>query len=262
MVVILDLGLGQGGLLHRRPHHGLGPLIERAVHHQLHELGRDDGLGVVIHRQIGPIPGPGHAQALELLALDVDPFIRKAAAFLAELDHVDRVLVAAFLAVFLLDLPFDRQAVTVPARHIARIETHHLVRPHDDVLDGLVQRVADMQMPVGIGRAVMQHERLAPRRGRPQAVIDADARPPLQPFGFARGQARTHRKLGLGQKDGIAVIGLRGVGHRGVPLRDVRTRLTRRRETSRHRAANSRSERRKFHPPSIESAAWRCKRRT
>jgi hypothetical protein len=49
----------------------------------------------------------------------------------------------------------------------------HLVRADDDVLDRLVQRVADMEVPVGIGRAVMQRE------GRaalffPQAVVDAD----------------------------------------------------------------------------------------
>ena len=60
LVVILDLGLGQRGLLHRAPHHGLRPLIERAVHEKLHELFRDHGLGVVVHRQIGVGPVAGH----------------------------------------------------------------------------------------------------------------------------------------------------------------------------------------------------------
>jgi hypothetical protein len=84
-------------------------------------------LGVEIHRQVGIGPVAGDAEALELLALDVDPAFGELAAFLAELDDVDLVLVQALGAVLLLDLPLDGQAVAVPAGDVARCLAHHLL---------------------------------------------------------------------------------------------------------------------------------------
>ncbi len=230
LVVVFDLSLGQGGLFHRRPHHGLRPLVEGAVHQELHEFLGDDALGVEVHGQVGIVPVPGDAEALELLALHVDPAFGELAAFLAEVDHVDLVLVAAFLAVLFLDLPLDRQAVAVPAGHVPRVMTHHLVRPHDHVLDRLVQGVTDMQVAVGIGRAVMQGE------GRPplllaQAVVDADCLPAVQPAGLALGQARAHgeigfrkvqrvfvvRRLGAHGRDPFQEVAMSVKGRRGIP---------------------------------------------
>ena len=220
--MILDLGLGQRGLFHRRPHDGLGPLIERAVHHELHELLGDHRLGVEIHGQIGIGPVAGDAQALELLPLDIDPAFGELAAFLAEGDGFHLVLVQALGAVLLLDLPFDRQAVAIPAGDIAGVLAHHLLGPHHHVLQDLVQRVADVQVAVGIGGAVVQRE------GRPflsfralllaQAVIDADPFPARQPVGFALRQARAHRKVGFGQEDGIAIVGGGFFGRVGAHL--------------------------------------------
>jgi hypothetical protein len=62
------------------------------------------------------------------------------------------------LAVGLLDLVLDRQAVAVPARHIGRVETGQRLGADDDVLEDLVHRVADVDVAVGVGRAVVQHE--------------------------------------------------------------------------------------------------------
>ena len=205
VVVILHLGLGQRGFLHRRPHHGFRALIQTAVHQQLHELLGNHRLGVVIHRQIGLFPFAGHAQPLEFLALDVDPAFGKTAAFLTEGDGVHVVLVQALRPVLFLDLPFDRQAVAIPARHIAAVLAHHLLRTDDEILEDLVERMADVQMPVGIGRAVMQDKRRS-AGFLPQAVIDADLFPAGKPVGLAAWQVGAHGKIGLGQKDGVAVI--------------------------------------------------------
>ncbi|MPL90964.1 hypothetical protein SDC9_37023 [bioreactor metagenome] len=208
VVVILDLGLGERRLLDRRPHHRLRALIERAVHQEFHEFLGDHRLGMEIHRQIGIGPVPGHAEPLEFLALHGDPVLGELATFLAEGDGVDVVLVQPLGAILLLDLPFDRQAVAVPARDIAAVVAHHLMAAHDDVLDRLVQRVADVQMAVGIGRAVMQHERGAGIVAAlfAQLVIDRQAFPAGQPFGLARGQAGAHLELGFGQEDGVAIV--------------------------------------------------------
>ena len=206
MVVILDLRLGERGLLHRRPHHRLGAQIQRPVHHELHELLGDHRLGAEIHRQIRIVPVAGDAQPLELLALDVDPAFGEFAAFRAQLVDRHVVLGLALGPVLLLDLPFDRQTVTIPARHVAAVLAHHLLRADHHVLEDLVERVADMQMPVGIGRPVMQHE------GRPplllaQLLIDPDRVPPRQPIRLAFGQARPHRKIGLRQEQRVFVFG-------------------------------------------------------
>ena len=120
LLVVLDLGLGERGLLDRGPHHRLRAAIELVRHRKRHDLAGDLGLGRKVHGRIGVVPVALDAEALELLALHVHPVRREGAAFAAELDDVDGVLVLAAGAVFLLDLPLDRQAVAVPARHVVR----------------------------------------------------------------------------------------------------------------------------------------------
>ena len=217
--MVFHLGLGQRGLFNRRPHHGLGPLIQCAVHQELHEFFGDHTFRVEIHRQIGVCPVAGDAQTFEFLALHINPAGGELAAFGAEIIDRHIVLVAALLAVLFLDLPFDGQTVAIPTGDIARVKTHHLVRPHDHVLDRLVQRVTDVQIAVRIGGAIVQRKGGAPLLFA-QAVIDADLCPPLQPFGFAFGQARTHREIGFRQvQRGFIVKRFGGVGaHGGRPL--------------------------------------------
>ncbi len=215
---ILGFGFGQGGLFDRGPPDRACALVQAALHQEFADLGSDLRLGAIGHGQIGIVPIAQHTQPLELLALDVDPFVSEVAAFLAEFGDRDGVLVLTFGAVFLFNLPFDRQAVTIPARHIAGIIAGHLARPVDDVLQDLVQRVADMQMAVRIGGAVMQDELLAALGIRAQTGPQVGLRPALQDFRLALRQARAHREIGLGQVDRVFVIdGLRRIGaHRSA----------------------------------------------
>ncbi len=220
--MILDLGFGQRRLLNRRPHHRLGALIQSPVHQELHEFFRDHTLGVEVHREVGVFPVASDAETLEFLALDIDPACGELAALATEFVDRHLIFVATFLAVLLFDLPFDGQAVAIPTRDIAGIATHHLVRPHDHVFDGLVQRVTDVQMPVGIGRTVVQGERLACLNLGlvAQAIIDTDLFPTRQPLRLTLGQARPHGKVGLGQvQRGFIVKFLWGIGaHEGRPF--------------------------------------------
>jgi hypothetical protein len=55
-VLVLDLGLGQRGLLDRRPHHRLGAAVELAASREFHQLGDDRRFGLEIHRQVGLVP--------------------------------------------------------------------------------------------------------------------------------------------------------------------------------------------------------------
>ena len=87
VILVLDLGFGERGLLHHAPHHRLGAAIERAVRRELHQLARDLRLGRKAHRRVGMIPVALDAEPLELLALHVEPMLGVGAALLAERDH-------------------------------------------------------------------------------------------------------------------------------------------------------------------------------
>ena len=207
MVVVFDFGLGQGRLFDRRPHHRLGAPVERPVHQELAQLADDLGFGREAHGRVGVVPIADDAEALEFLALDVDPLLGEFPAFAAEFDDRHLVLVFLHLAVLFLDLPFDGKAVAVPAGDVIGIPAQHLLRAHDDVLEDLVERVADMQMPVGVGRTVVEDEFFLPLGGLAVQGLDVHVLPPGEDFGLKLRQTGLHGKAGLGQEHRRFVIG-------------------------------------------------------
>ncbi len=238
VVVILDLGLGQRRLLDHRPQHRLGALVEPAIHQELAELARDHGLGAVGHGRVVAVPVALDAQALELLALHADPVVGEGAALAAELANRHGVLVLVAGAILLLDLPFDRQAVAVPARHIVAVLAQHLLGAAHQVLQDLVERVADMEVAVGVGRAVMQHE-LGPALALGALALEqAHVGPALQELRLLLGQAAAHGEVGLGQEDAGFIVGCHGkLGAKGAmgdrPEERSRTGTTRPRSADR-----------------------------
>ncbi len=214
IVLVLDLGLGERGLLHHRPHHRLGAAIERAVGGEFHQLARDLRLRGEAHRGVGVVPVALDAEPLELAALHVQPVFREGAAFGAELVDRNHVLVLALGAVVLLDLPLDRQAMAVPAGHVVGVVAEHLLRARHHVLEDLVERGADMDVAVGVGRAIMQDELGPAVRGVAQALIQVEPLPARKELRLLLGQAGAHREVGLRQKQRRAVVA--GIGHRGI----------------------------------------------
>ncbi len=206
MVAVLDLGLGERGLLHDRPHHRLLAAVQLAGQQELAELAIDPGLGLMRHGGVGMVPVPDHAEALELAALDVDPVLGELAALASELGDRHRILVLAGLAIALLDLPFDRQAVAVPAWDVDGVLAQHLLAAVDHVLQDLVEGGAHVQVAVGVRRPVVEDELRAPRRRVAQPTIDVETLPPLQELGFARRQIGAHRKRRLGQEYCGAIV--------------------------------------------------------
>ena len=206
MVVVFDLGLGQGRLFDHRPEDRLGAPVERPVHQELSQLADDLGFGGEVHGGVGVGPIADHAEALELLALHGDPFVGELSALLAELDDRHRVLVLAGLAVGFLYLPFDGQAMAVPAGDVIGIAAAHLFGPRNHVLEDLVQGMADVQVTVGIGRAVVEDKLVAALGLLAVAAVDVELLPVLQGLGLALGQPRLHGKVGAGQEDGRLVI--------------------------------------------------------
>jgi hypothetical protein len=101
----------------------------------------------------------------------------------------------------------DRQAVAIPARHERHIEPRHQLRADDQVLEHLVQQVAEVDVAVGIGRAVVEDEPLVAacrvasrmrwyRPPSPSASIDG-----LLELRLALDEVGLHRERRLGQGD-------------------------------------------------------------
>src|SRR5689334_1839926 len=101
------------------------------------------------------LPVAADAEPTELLALDVDELLRVLAARLADRDVRHLALLAAEL---LVDLLLDRQAVAVPAGNVGRVEAHHRAAAHDAVLEDLVHRRAEVDVPVRVRRTVVEDE--------------------------------------------------------------------------------------------------------
>ena len=216
--MILDLGLGQRGLFHHRPHDRLGAAIELAGHGEFQELAGDHRLRPVGHGQIRVLEVALDAEAAELLGLHAHPMGGEVAAFLAELVDRHLVLVLALGPVLLLDLPLDRQAVAVPARHVIGVVAAHLERAGDDVLQHLVQGVADMEIAVGVGRPVMQHVFRPAGRFPAQGAVEVHRVPLADPFGLGLGQAGAHGKRRFGQEQRLGVVDPGGGTGRSVVL--------------------------------------------
>ncbi len=156
------------------------------------------------------LPVAQHPEPLELRLLPGDLLRRVRAA------QLQRFLDRQVLAVRLLDLHLDRHAVAVPARDVGRIESRHRPALDDQVLQDLVERMPDVDVGVGVGRTVMQHEARSSRAGLPNGLVDLVLLPLADPARLALREIAAHRKRRVGQIERRLVIGLRIVGHAGV----------------------------------------------
>ena len=130
---------------------GLEPAIKLSGCSEFHQFLGDDCFAFEAHRQVRIVPIAFNAETLELLALNINPVIGKFSAFLAELVDRNVVLILALGAILLFDLPFNRQTMAVPAGDVVALIAAHLHRAGDDVLQGLVERMADMDVAIRIG---------------------------------------------------------------------------------------------------------------
>ena len=89
--------------------------------------------------------------------------------------------------------------MTVPARHIGRIETRQGFGLDDNVLKNLVHRMADVNIAVRIRRAIVQDE-FGPTGGHfADGLVAFLLLPRSDPTRFAFGQIAAHRERRVGQ---------------------------------------------------------------
>ena len=154
------------------------------------------------------IPIPLHTKPLHFRALCANPFIRKGPAFGAELIHRDVVFVFAFFTVLLLNLPFNRQPMTIPAMHIGAVKAKHIARACHHIFQSFIESMPNMNVAIGIRRPIMQDKCLPPRPFFTQALIKANFIPSRQKVRFPFGQPRFHRKRRFRQEQRLPPIPL------------------------------------------------------
>ena len=150
---VLNLSFGEGGAIVDAPVDGAQTLVDEALLKELEECLGDGGLVLEAHGGVGLLPAAEDAEADELLALNVEVLLRVFAAGTADGDGLHLKLLAAEL---LIDLDLDGQAVAVPAGDVGSVEAGHGAGFNDEVLDALVEGVAEVDGAVGVGRAVVE----------------------------------------------------------------------------------------------------------
>ena len=205
-VFVFHFGFGQRRAAVQAELNGLRTAIQVARFVNLAQRAHGVGFGFVIHGQIGVFPIANHAQADKVFFLAQNLLGGILAAELAELAG------RHFFAVQFFHHHFNRQAVAVPARHIGRVETRQRFAADDDVFQNFIDRMTDVDVAVGIGRAVVQDEFGAAGRDLAQLLITFFVLPLLHPRRFALGQIAAHGEGGFVEVYGLGVVGHGGLG--------------------------------------------------
>ena len=200
-VFVFHLGLGQRRAAVQAELHGFRAAIQVASFINFAQRAHRVGFGLVVHGQIGVFPIADHAQADKVFFLTQNLLGGILAAQFAELAG------RHFLAVQFFHHHFNRQAVAVPARHIGRVEAGQRFAADDDVFQDFVNGMTDVDVAVGIGRAVVQDEFGAAGRDLAQLLITFFVLPLLHPCRLALGKVAAHGEGGFVEVYGLGVVG-------------------------------------------------------
>ncbi len=198
VVGVLHFRFGQRRAVLDAPVHRLEALVHVAAIQEIHERAGDHGLILRAHREIRIFPAAQHAQALEILPLDVDILLRVLAAGAADLHRRHLRLLRPELVI---DLDLDGQAVAIPARNVGRIEARHGLRFDDKILEDFIERGAQVNPPVGVRRPVVQHVSGPARARGANLVIQLLLLPPRQHLRLGLRQVGLHGESGRWQID-------------------------------------------------------------
>ena len=212
-VLVLDLGLGQGGAVVDAPVDRLEAAVDEAFLEEAVEGLQRAGLVVAGHGLVGRLPAAEAANALELFGLQVDVLLGVGAAGFENRGNWHFKLLAAQ---FLVHLDLDGQAVAVVAGDVGGVEAGHGLGLDHEVLEALVEGVAQVDGPVGVGRAVVKQVDGPSAAGFAQHFIEAERGPAGEPKRLILRQIGFHREGSLGQSEGR--LQLRRRGHRNSVL--------------------------------------------
>ena len=203
MIVVLHLCLGQGGLVSAAPVDRLQSTVHAACPHEFGQLPENYCLIAIVHGGIRMLPISQYPEPLELISLHVN----KAGGILpgqpSLFHHAYRLRLRSQL---LVHLELDGQPMAVPAWDIDSVIAHHGPGLDDQVLQDLVQRVAHVDMAVGVRRTIVEDPHLAVSSKLPELTIDPTLLPEAQNFGLALRQVRLHGKGRFRQVESRLVV--------------------------------------------------------
>jgi len=104
-----------------------------------------------------------------------------------------------FAAELLVNLDLYREAVAVVARDVRRIIAGHGFRFDDEILQPFIQRVSEVDGPIGIRRTIVEEVNGTTLAGLAQLLIEAQLGPASQPKWLILGEIRLHREGSLRQ---------------------------------------------------------------
>jgi hypothetical protein len=145
VVFVFRLGVCECGFVGRIPEDGLETTVDIALLAEAKEGLDDFGFEGGGHREVWMVPVAADAEALELCLLCGYPASGVFAATCAE--GVRRPL-DFFLTELFDDGDFDRQAMVVPAGDVGRFVTGHRFIFNDDVLEGFIERVPEVDVAI------------------------------------------------------------------------------------------------------------------
>ncbi len=180
-VLVLDLEVGQSGLVARAPVDDPVGAVDEAALVEVDEPAYDRAVVPLVHREPGAAVVEGGAEPPELAhdraAVPLEPLLDV---------RVEAVAAEVALAAALLgERPADRRprrdAGVVVAGLEERVEAAHPVPAHERVLERELEAVADRQRAGDVRRRVHDDERLAgrPGIGRVEALLLPDPLPAL-----------------------------------------------------------------------------------
>src|SRR5690606_12601884 len=159
----LNFSFCQGRAAYYAPVHGLETAMQVTIFNDATQGANDVGLEFIVHGEIGIIPIAEHPQTNKIGFLSLNLFRGIFATLGAKTFYIKLV---ARLAKLLFNIVLNRQTMTVPAGHIGRIKAAQGAALHDNVFENFVDRMTDMNIAIGVGRAIVQDKLLAPGAGR------------------------------------------------------------------------------------------------
>ena len=200
-VFVFHFRFGQGRTAVQAKLHRLGAAIQITGLVDFAQRAHGVGFGLVVHGQVGLVPVAQHAQTDKVFFLAGNLL---GGVFAAQLAKTAR---RHIFAMQFFHHHFNRQAVAVPARHIGRVKTRQRFAADDDVFQNLIDCMTDVDVAVGIGRAVVQDEFRPSRRLPAQFGVALLLLPLLHPTRLALGQIAAHGEGGFVKIDGFGIVG-------------------------------------------------------
>src|SRR5947209_11471479 len=152
------------------------------------------------------IPLAKNAQPLKISRLALQRFRSMFTTRSAEANGREVRFLLALLVQVSFDVLFNRKTVTVVARNVRRIVTHHRARADDYVFQDFVHSRAQVNVRVGVRWSVVKYEFFASLPRALDHFVKTHLGPSLQTRGFTLRQVRLLAKCSLRQVDCLLQI--------------------------------------------------------